>query len=142
MTVFEIFPWLLAICITLLSAALFMQRFDMHCSVAWILALLSGSVSLALYWLGLRMLGGYLDRAEDAIWGWQKAKRKYHELVQSDHYPVGENLYYECTICGNAIPSVPKKDVRCPCGNVVVSARQHNVKIRDPRKVRLFSIIE
>lgn len=35
-------------------------------------------------------------------------KRCYLEFDPLKGYPVGKNIYYECGICGDVIPSMPK----------------------------------
>lgn len=140
MTIIELFPWLLAICVALLSGALLTQRFGMTAKWAWIIALAAGALSFALYRLALSLLGRCLDWNEAKESKWQNAKRTYREFEQGKAYPAEKHLYYECLICGNAIPSMPKKNVSCKCRNITVDAISRLPTIQDAQKVKVFSL--
>jgi hypothetical protein len=36
------------------------------------------------------------------------AKRTYHSFDPKVGYPAGDDLSYECTLCGDVIPSLPQ----------------------------------
>jgi len=50
------------------------------------------------------------------------------------------NLFYECVICGNAVPSLPMKNSSCKCGNISVSVDSTQITFRDQGRVNLFTI--
>ncbi len=53
------------------------------------------------------------------------ANRMYHQFDAAKGYPAAKNLYYECAVCGNVVPSMPGKQVSCKCQNVAVDASYH-----------------
>jgi hypothetical protein len=53
----------------------------------------------------------------------------------STGWPVGTDLYYECQICGDLVPTV--QDGQCRCGNVYVDASGDRAGANDESKVRL-----
>jgi len=63
--------------------------------------------------------------------------RQYLKL-QSGSYPVGDNLYYECYSCGDALPSLSPSGTKCRCGNFSVSQGTGRILIRDEAKIRVF----
>jgi hypothetical protein len=32
----------------------------------------------------------------------------------------GKDIYYKCTLCGSILPSMPKDNVGCKCGNIFI----------------------
>ena len=69
----------------------------------------------------------------------QRASRKYMVLDPAKAHPVGRNLFYECTACGTAIPSVPSQSTRCKCNNIRIDIDYGRICIADYSKARLFS---
>jgi hypothetical protein len=43
--------------------------------------------------------------------------RYYLPFDSSRGYPTGSSLFYECTLCDGAFPSLPGECVQCSCGN-------------------------
>ncbi len=39
-------------------------------------------------------------------------------LSKGLRYPVGDRLYYRCSICGELIQSTPRVTIVCGCGNI------------------------
>ena len=35
-------------------------------------------------------------------------------------YPVGETIFYECSICRDVLPSEPPDSENCTCGNLYI----------------------
>ncbi|MGI6495148.1 MAG: hypothetical protein ACOX5G_03515 [Kiritimatiellia bacterium] len=62
---FGLLPLSVLIGVTVLSAYLLTERTGMDGVAAWVLAAVLGVASLHLYWLGLKLLGAWLDRRED-----------------------------------------------------------------------------
>ena len=52
--------------------------------------------------------------------------------------PRDHDLFYECSKCGDVIPSIPKDNVGCSCGNVVVDVDYFRVGIRDYSQFRIL----
>jgi len=63
--------------------------------------------------------------------------RQYLKL-QSGSYPVGDELYYECYSCGDALPSLSPSGTKCRCGNFSVSQGTGRILIRNEAKIRVF----
>jgi len=62
---FGLLPLSVLIGVTVLSAYLLTERTGMGGVAAWGLATVLGVASLHLYWLGMKLLGAWLDRRED-----------------------------------------------------------------------------
>jgi hypothetical protein len=68
--------------------------------------------------------------------------KKYIEVDFKKGYPSGENIFYECQICGNEIPSLPKNEVaECKCKNVLVDISSARIGARDESRVKVFKNI-
>jgi hypothetical protein len=138
MTIFELFPWLLAICVAALTGTL-LRRGGLSGAWVWVIAVAVGIALFAAYWLALRWLA---SRTACQKMRREKSERERREYLDFDpaKTPVGRNLFYECRVCGNAIPSTPKKVVCCKCRNIMIDADSGRVEIRDPAKVKMFSL--
>jgi len=66
--------------------------------------------------------------------------RKYQTIEPDKGYPAGKNLYYECLVCGDVIPSRPDDDLSCKCRNIMIDVGYGRLKIQDHTKARLFSV--
>jgi len=64
--------------------------------------------------------------------------RQYVEWDPRKGYPAGPDLFYECGLCGDVIPSLPENADACRCGNVSVDADAGRVSVRDNEKLRIF----
>lgn len=137
MTSIELFPWLLALCFTLLSAAL-LRRLGVP--NAWAL---SGGLALGIVaWLscvfGGKQVLSWLERRKRERENSERGRRVYQAFDPARVYPPSKTLFYECRVCGNAIPSLPKRTAICKCRNIRVHADSDHVEARDPAKVRMF----
>jgi hypothetical protein len=88
--------------------------------------------------LALKRLGRLLHQRRVEKERRELADRTYQELDAAKDFPVAKNLYYECGLCGNVVPSMPGKQVSCKCGNVDVDASGHPT-VHNHEKVKLFS---
>jgi hypothetical protein len=138
MTIFEFFPWFIAIGITVVSAVLLVNKAGVPSLLAWIIALALGFVSWASYWLVLKRLSSRFHQRRDKNSRRELEKRTYQELDAAKNYPVAENLYYECLVCGNVLPSMPRENASCMCRNILVNASLGRIEIRDHVKTKLF----
>jgi hypothetical protein len=141
MTIFELFPWFIAVGVTVLSAAFLANKIGVSCLWAWIIAAVLGGASWASYWLVLKGLGSHFHQRGAEKEKRELANRAYHQFDAAKGYPVAKNLYYECSVCGNVIPSMPGKQVSCKCQNVAVDASGHPT-VHNHEKVKLFSTPE
>ena len=66
-------------------------------------------------------------------------KRNYVLFDVRTGYPTGDDLYYECGICGDALPSLPKDGLGCTCGNIFIDVDAGKVAVKDHSKIRAFS---
>ena len=53
-------------------------------------------------------------------------------------YPVGKNLYYECTECEDRIPSMPPDSIGCSCGNLFIDVDAGRVSVRRDAHIKLW----
>lgn len=140
MTIVEFFPWLLAICVTLISVAIMREsRVPSEWSLGFGLAL--GVASLLLYVFGGRSLLSRLDKRQTERMKSEKARRVYQPFDLKESFPAGDHLYYECLVCGNTLPSVVKKQVSCKCRNIAINATG-DPTIQNQKRVKVFSVSE
>jgi hypothetical protein len=66
--------------------------------------------------------------------------RTYRDLKPGELYPFAKDLFYECMICGEVIPSMPYDAVDCACHNIWIDAPQGRMGVNDPSKLRLFRV--
>ena len=52
-------------------------------------------------------------------------------IKDTSEAPKGEDLFYRCGGCGGIIPSVPKDNVGCECGNIFIDIDFWRLAIRD-----------
>lgn len=64
--------------------------------------------------------------------------KNYVEYDPSAGHPAGEDLYYECQLCGGIIPSLPPDSVGCACSNLFIDKDYGRLVIRQPDSVKLF----
>lgn len=138
MTIIELFPWLLALCVTLLSAAA-LQRNSFPNVLSVLIGLGLGIFTwLTVVWGGKRAVS-WLEKVKTAKEKAERERRQYQAFDSTKQYPASKDLFYECLVCGNTIPSLPKKTTTCKCHNITVHADSGGVEIRVGAKVKLFS---
>ena len=64
--------------------------------------------------------------------------KNYIQFDPATGYPAGSSVYYECTECGELLPSLPAYAVACKCRNIVVDADAGRVSVRKPEMFRAF----
>jgi hypothetical protein len=52
-----------------------------------------------------------------------------------------EDIYIICTICGDAIPTAPKKNVGCECGNVYLDLDYCRIGTKDLSKCKVVRLL-
>lgn len=48
---------------------------------------------------------------------------------------IGKNIYYKCAICQKEIPSQPKDNISCDCGNIGIDKDMHKLYVEDNSKI-------
>ncbi len=51
--------------------------------------------------------------------------------------PKDYDLYYRCTECGGIIPSLPKDNIGCTCGNVFIDKDYWRLCVEDYKKMEV-----
>ena len=57
------------------------------------------------------------------------------DMVDSSEAPRGKDILYRCTLCGGVIPSVPRENVGCSCGNLFIDVDYFRLAVRDYAKL-------
>jgi len=65
--------------------------------------------------------------------------RAYKEFDFREGYPGGNHLFYECTRCGEVLPSRPPDSAHCKCHNISIDIDYGRTVIEDQAKVKVFS---
>jgi hypothetical protein len=55
-------------------------------------------------------------------------------LADTSEAPRGTGIFYRCTQCGDVIPSNPRSNVGCSCGNVFIDVDYFRLAVRDYAK--------
>jgi hypothetical protein len=66
--------------------------------------------------------------------------QQYVAIDPTQGYPTGDNLYYECQLCHEAVPSLPKDKSHCECYNVRIDMDAGRIAVNDLTKVKLLQI--
>lgn len=64
----------------------------------------------------------------------QKYELVAENISDSSQAPKGKDIYYRCTACQGVIPSQPKDNVGCECGNVFIDIDYFRLVVRDYSK--------
>lgn len=64
--------------------------------------------------------------------------RQYIELTQLGPYPAKPNIAYECSTCGDVVPSTPPESATCQCGNIIVDTPSSCVTLGELAAVKAF----
>lgn len=139
MTIFELSPWFIAVGVTILSAVLLANKFGVSGLWAWIIAAALGGISWTLYWLALKEFASRSGRREAEKEKQEVARRIYRQVDPTKDYPVAKDLYYECAVCGNVVPSTTDKPVSCKCRNLTVD-NVGRVAVQNWGKIKVFSL--
>src|SRR5579863_1127793 len=122
MTVIEIFPLVTAIAVVVFSASLLAQKAGLPNWLAWLIALFLGACVRMSFWMVARLVPRFC-RSDD-----HREKRVYQELELNGNFPAAKNLYYECRNCGNALPSMSKRDTVCKCRNIKIGKQPGHIE--------------
>ncbi len=139
MTIFELFPWFIAVGVAIVSAALLENKFGVQGLWAWVIAAVLGGASWTAYWLVLKKLAPHIGQRRAENEKREVAQRAYQQFDPTKDYPAAKNFYYECPICGNVVPSMRDKTVSCKCRNLTVDNAGH-VAVENPGKIKVFSL--
>ena len=64
--------------------------------------------------------------------------RKYLPYIAGKGYPMGKDIFYECTRCGDTIPSTPGEIIRCKCGNIYIDWDAARLEVQDHNHFKMF----
>lgn len=64
--------------------------------------------------------------------------RVYLNFNPAEGYPVGPSTFYECSKCGDVIPSNPVEGTGCTCRNIFVDVDAGRISVRDDSKMKVF----
>lgn len=66
--------------------------------------------------------------------------RRYLAFDPKSGYPGGHGIFYECTRCGEVVPSLPSDSVTCKCQNIFIDTDYGRVAISDERQLKVFTV--
>ncbi|MGD2092641.1 MAG: hypothetical protein PVH61_41125 [Candidatus Aminicenantes bacterium] len=61
----------------------------------------------------------------------QKFKIISDKIKDTSEALKGKDIYYKCTLCEDIIPSIPKDNVGCKCGNIFIDIDYVRLAIDD-----------
>ena len=59
------------------------------------------------------------------------------DLTEKDSVARGPDLYYLCSKCGDAIPSIPRESSGCKCGNVFIDKEYFRLDVENYTQFKL-----
>ncbi len=65
-------------------------------------------------------------------------KKEYIKTDFKHGYPSGKNIFYECEICSDVIPSAPVALAQCSCKNIIIDPSFGRIIIREESKIKVF----
>lgn len=65
-------------------------------------------------------------------------KKEYIKTDFKNGYPSGKDVFYECEICYDIIPSAPSKITECKCKNIIIDPDFGRIIIREESKIKVF----
>ena len=58
-------------------------------------------------------------------------------VLNNSEAPIDKDIFYTCLICEGIIPSFPKEDVGCQCGNIAIDIVLHRLFIGNKEKLAI-----
>ncbi len=52
-------------------------------------------------------------------------------IQKTSEAEIGKDIFYECGICQSIIPSMPKDNIHCSCGNIGIDKDLHRLSVRE-----------
>lgn len=68
----------------------------------------------------------------------EKCELLAYKFTKSSEIPKGDELYYRCADCRRIIPSVPKKNLGCECGNIFIDRDYWRLVVADLSKIEIL----
>ena len=71
-----------------------------------------------------------------------KINKKHYirfDVTSASGYPTGKTIFYECTKCGDILPSLPKDCVSCTCRNIRIDIYAGRLVVEDHVFFKIFS---
>ncbi len=70
--------------------------------------------------------------------------KPFYKVISTDLDDVSEaqrdsSIFYRCEICGEYVPSQPKDNVKCNCGNIVIDTEYVRLFVKDFSK---FTVVQ
>lgn len=66
------------------------------------------------------------------------SEKQYLDAGLARGFPAGEAIRYECLLCGDTLPSIPKHPIACKCRNVIVDIDAGRVAVKDRESFRAY----
>lgn len=64
----------------------------------------------------------------------KKLKNILKDIIDTSDVPRGKNIFYECKICNDILPSQPKDNVACSCDNIYIDVDYIRLVVKDLNK--------
>lgn len=68
----------------------------------------------------------------------EKFKIILDKIKDTSNVRKGKDIYYKCTICGDIIPSKPKDNIGCKCGNIFIDIDYHRLSIDNYNNFQIY----
>ncbi len=69
-----------------------------------------------------------------------KHKKIDKEIINPSQAPKGKNIFYKCKKCNEFIPSQPKDNIGCKCGNIFIDIDYFRLDVEDFQKFEAIEI--
>ena len=61
-------------------------------------------------------------------------------LTDTSRAPKGPDVHYKCKLCGDLVPSQPKDNIGCTCGNVFVDIDYLRLAVKHYSQVQVVRL--
>jgi hypothetical protein len=68
----------------------------------------------------------------------RKMKKLDAKISDTSQAPKGKEYFYRCAACGGVIPSTPRDNVGCECGNIFIDLDYLRLAVKDYTKFEVL----
>ena len=70
----------------------------------------------------------------------RKIQKLNIQITDTSQAPKGKEYYYRCMECGGVIPSIPKDNIGCECGNIFIDIDYFRLAVKDYSKMEVLKV--
>ena len=63
-------------------------------------------------------------------------------IANTQEVPIDRAVSYKCLICNSIVPSIPRDNTNCECGNIGIDKDMHRLWVGDYKKIAILKIVK